>query len=218
MATGAARLPQVLEMVAGELVAEVCSAYGLRSGEILELRATHGLNESAVGRTRLRVGEGIVGLVAATGQILNLADAQNHPSFVYRPETGEEPYASMLAVPVRRGGRTLGVLAVQNRSPRHYSDDETEVLETIAMLRDGRLDAFATNKAILYELSDALPGSTVLGGSWGLEHFAAGIPKGRDGGRAAIARFVSDVQHDGTVARAVARAGLRGTVAASSDR
>ena len=134
MATGAARLPDVVALVAGELVAEVCSAYGMRGGEILELRATHGLNETAIGRTRLRVGEGIVGLVAATGQVLNLADAQNHPSFVYRPETGEEPYASMLAVPVRRGGRTLGVLTVQNRATRRYTDDEVEVLETVALL------------------------------------------------------------------------------------
>lgn len=134
MASGAARLPEIVDLVAGELVAEVCSAYGMRGGEILELRATHGLNPAAVGRTRLRVGEGIVGLVAATGQILNLADAQNHPAFAYRPETGEEPYSSMLAVPVRRGGQTLGVLVVQNRASRRYTDDEVEVLETVAML------------------------------------------------------------------------------------
>jgi phosphotransferase system enzyme I (PtsP) len=134
MAAGTAQLSDIVSLVAGELVAEVCSAYGLRGGEILELRATHGLNPNAVGRTRLRVGEGIIGLVAATGQILNLADAQNHPAFAYRPETGEEPYTSMLAVPVRRAGRTLGVLAVQNRASRRYTDDEVEVLETVAML------------------------------------------------------------------------------------
>ena len=134
MTTGHAGLPQVLELVAGEMVAEVCSAYGLRSGEILELRATHGLHEAAIGRTRLRVGEGIVGLVAATGLLLNLPDAQNHPAFAYRPETGEEPYASMLAVPVRRGGRILGVLVVQNRATRRYSEEEVELLETVALL------------------------------------------------------------------------------------
>jgi phosphotransferase system enzyme I (PtsP) len=65
---------------------------------------------------------------------MNLPDAQNHPAFVYRPETGEEPFASMLAVPVRRSGRTLGVLAVQNRTPRHFTEDEIDELETVAML------------------------------------------------------------------------------------
>jgi phosphotransferase system enzyme I (PtsP) len=134
MTSGQAPLADIMAIVAGDLVAEVCSAYGMRGGEILELRATHGLNPSAIGRTRLRVGEGIVGLVAATGHVLNLADAQNHPAFAYRPETGEEPYASMLAVPVRRAGRTLGVLAVQNRASRRYTDDEVELMETVAML------------------------------------------------------------------------------------
>ncbi len=93
------------------------------------------------------MGEGIVGLVAATGALLNLADAQNHPAFAYRPETGEEPFASMLAVPVRRGGRTLGVLVVQNRAPRHYSDVETEVLETVAMLLTELLAAVGSRHA-----------------------------------------------------------------------
>ena len=134
MGGNAVPLSEIVSVVAGEMVAEVCSAYGLRGGEILELRATHGLAPAAIGRTRLRVGEGIVGLVAATGQVANLADAQNHPGFAYRAETGEEKFASMLAVPVRRGGRMLGVLAVQNRAPRHYTDDEIELLETVAML------------------------------------------------------------------------------------
>ena len=91
--------------------------WGLRE-PILELAATHGLNPAAIGHTRLRVGEGIVGLCAASGQVMNLPDAQNHPAFAYRAETGEEPFASMLAVPVRRAGRTPGGLTVQNRAVR----------------------------------------------------------------------------------------------------
>ena len=141
MGSGSAQLSEIVSLIAGDLSAEVCSAYALRAGEILELRATHGLNPASIGRTRLRVGEGIVGLVAATGAPLNLADAQNHPAFAYRPETGEEPYASMLAVPVRRGGRTLGVLVIQNRDSRHYTELETEVLETVAMLLTDLLSA-----------------------------------------------------------------------------
>ena len=127
-------LRELAGLVAGEMVAEVCTVYSMRPGDLLELAATHGLNPDAVGRTRLRVGEGIVGIVAATGQAQNLPDAQNHPAFAYRPETGEDPYASLLAVPVRRSGRILGVLAVQNRAPRLYTEDEVEVLETVAML------------------------------------------------------------------------------------
>ena len=134
MASDAAPLADVVRLVAAELVAEVCSLYALRSGDALELIATHGLRPDAVGRTRLRMGEGIVGICAATGDLQNLPDAQMHPSFAYRPETGEEPFASLLAVPVRRAGRTMGVIAVQNRSPRRYNADEVDVVETVAML------------------------------------------------------------------------------------
>jgi phosphotransferase system enzyme I (PtsP) len=134
MAHGPAPLTEIVRLVAAELVAEVCSIYAMKPGDVLELAATVGLQPDAVGRTRLRVGEGIVGLVAATAHLMNLPDAQNHPSFAYRPDTGEEPFASMLAVPVRRAGRTLGVLTLQNRAPRLYDADEVEVMETVAML------------------------------------------------------------------------------------
>src|SRR3954453_5591780 len=133
-AHGPAQLSTLVRLVSAELVSEVCSIYVQRPGDILELAATEGLNASAIGRTRLRVGEGIVGLCAATGTVMNLPDAQNHPAFAYRPETGEEMFASMLAVPVRRAGRVLGVLAVQNRAPRHFTADEVDELETVAML------------------------------------------------------------------------------------
>jgi phosphotransferase system enzyme I (PtsP) len=134
LAHGVAPLQELVRLVAAELVSEVCSIYAARPGEILELVATHGLNPQAVGRTKLRVGEGIVGLSAATAQVMNLPDAQNHPAFAYRPETGEEPFAAMLAVPVRRAGRTFGVVVVQNRNPRSYSEEEVDELETVAML------------------------------------------------------------------------------------
>ena len=133
-AHGAAPLSDVVRLVASEVVSEVCSVYVRRPGDLLELAATEGLNLKAVGQTRLRVGEGIVGLCAALGAVMNLPDAQNHPAFAYRPETGEEPFASMLAVPVRRSGRVLGVLAVQNRTPRHFTSQEVDELETVAML------------------------------------------------------------------------------------
>ena len=134
MASDVAPLAELARLLAAELVSEVCSIYVMRPGEILELTATHGLNAAAVGRTRLRVGEGIVGLCAATQEVLVSRRAQNHPAFAYRAETGEEPFASMIAVPVRRAGRTVGVLAAQNRNPRQYSEEEVDVLETVTML------------------------------------------------------------------------------------
>jgi phosphotransferase system enzyme I (PtsP) len=129
-----ADLQALSRLVAGEMLTEVCSIYITRAGGVMELTASQGLRQVAIGRTRLRVGEGIVGLAAATGETLNLPDAQNHPAFAYRPETGEDAYASMLAVPVRRAGRTLGVLTVQTLSPRRFDAEEVETVETVAML------------------------------------------------------------------------------------
>src|SRR2546421_9444565 len=128
------RLDRIVRVVAAEMVAEVCSTYILRAGEVLELFATEGLRPEAVHRTRLRVGEGLVGAIAATARPLALADAQSHPSFAYRPETGEEVYHSLMGAPILRGNRVLGVLVVQNQTLRHYTEDEVEVLQTIAMI------------------------------------------------------------------------------------
>ena len=128
------RLNRVVHLVASNMVAEVCSAYFIRGGDILELFATEGLNAEAVHQTRLRVGEGLVGLVASMGTSLNLSDAQSHPKFAYRPETGEEIYKSFMAVPILRSGRVVGVLVVQNKASRHYSEEEEEALQTVAMV------------------------------------------------------------------------------------
>src|SRR5690606_6007520 len=83
---------------------------------------------------QLRLGQGLVGTIAASARSLNLSDAQKHPAFAYLPETGEEAYHSFLGVPVLRAGRTLGVLVVQNRTMRQYREDEIEALETTAMV------------------------------------------------------------------------------------
>jgi phosphotransferase system, enzyme I, PtsP len=132
--TAQERLSTIVRIIAADMVAEVCSCYIMRAGEVLELFATEGLRPEAVHRTRLRVGEGLVGVIAATARPLALADAQSHPDFAYRPETGEEIYHSLMGVPILRSGRVLGVLVVQNRTRRHYDEDEIEALQTIAMV------------------------------------------------------------------------------------
>src|ERR1700677_2199406 len=132
--TAQARLDRIVVLIASNMVAEVCSLYVARADGTLELIATEGLNREAVHLTTMRPGEGLVGLIAATAEPLALSDAQNHPSFSYRPETGEEIYSSFLGVPILRGGNTLGVLVVQNRARRVYLEEEMEALQTTAML------------------------------------------------------------------------------------
>ena len=127
------RLDRLVSMIAATMVADVCSIY-LQRGPVHELFATEGLKADAVHRTRLKTGEGLVGLVAETARPLNIADAPHHERFSYRPETGEDPYSSFLGVPIVRSERVFGVLVVQNRVQRIYGEDEVEALQTIAMV------------------------------------------------------------------------------------
>src|SRR6266540_2119272 len=128
------RLDKIVVLIAANMVAEVCSVYVLRVDGMLELYATECLSPQAVHLTILRGDEGLVGLVAREANPINLSDAQAHPAFSYRPETGEEIYHSFLGVPILRAGNTLGVLVVQNRAHRTYSEEEVEALQTTAMV------------------------------------------------------------------------------------
>jgi phosphotransferase system, enzyme I, PtsP len=128
------RLDKIVVLIAANMVAEVCSVYVLRVDATLELYATEGLKREAVHQTVMRQDEGLVGLVASEANPINLSEAQAHPAFSYRPETGEEIYHSFLGVPILRAGNTLGVLVVQNRARRTYSEEEEEALQTTAMV------------------------------------------------------------------------------------
>src|SRR6056297_67333 len=146
------RLDRIVVLIAANMVAEVCSVYVLRADGTLELYATEGLNREAVHLTTMRSGEGLVGQIADAAQPLALSDAQTHPAFAYKPETGEEIYHGFLGVPILRAGNTLGVLVVQNRAHRTYSEEEVEAAQTTAMvvaemIASGELQAIAQEGA-----------------------------------------------------------------------
>ena len=128
------RLDKIVRLIAGNMVAEVCSLYVMRADSMLELFASEGLAREAVHMTTMQAGEGLVGLIAQRAEPLNLANAQAHPAFSYKPETGEEIYQSFLGVPVLRQGVMLGVLVVQSRASRLYTEEEIEALLTTAMV------------------------------------------------------------------------------------
>ncbi len=132
--SGQERLDKIVTLIRAEMRADVCSCYVMRAGEVLELFATEGLNKTAVHNTRLRVGEGIVGDIAAHARAIALDNAPSHPSFAYRPETGEDPFLSLAGVPILRGGKVRGVLVIQHKERHRYTEEVVEVLQTIAMV------------------------------------------------------------------------------------
>ena len=123
------------------------------------------------------------------------------------------------AAEIDRAGVSVGVTqgsTSQSTLPRELKNARVVPTPTLKvgleMLSQGRLDAFATNKAILFEMSDSLPGSRVLGGRWGVEYVAIAVPKGRHEAMAYMRQFVDDVDSQGLITRAAERAGLRGAV------
>jgi len=126
-------LQAIVELLAAHFRSDVCSLYQLDEarGELF-LRATKGLRAEAIGRTVLRLGEGLVGTIAETRMPLALESAQEDERFMFRPETGEEIYQSFLGVPLIRARTLLGVLVVQHRERRRYSAEEVEHCETVA--------------------------------------------------------------------------------------
>lgn len=131
---GQDRLDQITHHIADSMGSNVCSIYLFRDADTLELCATEGLRPESVHHTRLRLGEGLVGRVARTGRYVNTANAPAEPGFRFMPETGEEVFPGFLGVPIQRVGERLGVLVVQSRETRQYSEDEVYGLEVVAMV------------------------------------------------------------------------------------
>ena len=133
-AAGQERLDKITHLTADSMGTEVCSIYLFRDEQTLELCATEGLKQEAVHHTRMKLGEGLVGRVARTGQMINTADAPSERGFRYMPETGEEIYSSFLGLPIQRLGEKLGVLVVQTKDKREFTSDEIYALEVVAMV------------------------------------------------------------------------------------
>ncbi|MCV2868012.1 phosphoenolpyruvate--protein phosphotransferase [Defluviimonas sp. WL0002] len=131
---GQERLDRITHLIADSMRSEVCSIYLFRDDETLELCATEGLKAESVHKTRMRLGEGLVGRVAKASSPINTANAPAEKGFRYMPETGEEIYSSFLGVPIQRLGEKLGVLVVQSKEARAFSDDEVYALEVVAMV------------------------------------------------------------------------------------
>ncbi|THD72972.1 phosphoenolpyruvate--protein phosphotransferase [Thalassobius vesicularis] len=148
---GQARLDEITHLIADSMGTEVCSIYLFRDAETLELCATEGLKAEAVHLTRMKLGEGLVGRVARSGQIVNEADAPSAKGFRYMPETGEEIYSSFLGIPIQRLGEKLGVLVVQSKQARQFSSDEVYALEVVAMVlaEMTELGAFTADNAAM---------------------------------------------------------------------
>jgi phosphotransferase system enzyme I (PtsP) len=111
---------------------QVCSVYLSDTKGDYVLMATDGLNADAVGKVRLRPGEGLVGRVVVREEPVNLEHAEAHPSYQYFPETGEERFSSFLGVPIIHHRKVLGVLVVQQVEQRRFDEGDEAFLVTMS--------------------------------------------------------------------------------------
>ncbi|MGI9590022.1 MAG: phosphoenolpyruvate--protein phosphotransferase, partial [Myxococcota bacterium] len=145
-------LSNVVDLVAKRLDADACSLYLCGSDlSSLVLRATVGLHRNAVHRVELRLDEGLVGLAAERKAPVVIERAREHPRYKYFPETGEERFESLMAVPLMVRGRASGVLAVQTTVPRHFEQSDVETLVTCAQL----LTPVVVNAQMLFAVSQS---------------------------------------------------------------
>ncbi len=126
-------LQVIVRRVKRAVQADVCSVYltDFDKNETV-LRATDGLRAGAVGKVRVRLDQGLIGLVTSRAEPLNLSDAHEHPNYLYIGETGEKPFHGFLGVPIIQNRQVLGVLVVRQTEPRSFDEAEETFLLTLA--------------------------------------------------------------------------------------
>ncbi|GIU44159.1 phosphoenolpyruvate--protein phosphotransferase [Shewanella algidipiscicola] len=162
------------------MATQCCSIYILEDNQLV-LSATDGLDPRAIGQVKMRLTEGLVGLVAEREEPVNLADAQLHPRFKLFCEVDEEDFRAFLAVPIIYQKLILGVLVVQQADARQFSEAEEAFLMTLAAqlamtVREQRKKAevkSAPDKSVYAGLSAAdgvvIANAMVIGGDIALE-------------------------------------------------
>ena len=152
-------LPEVLTIIVTEvhaaMGAEVCSVYLFdETDQHYVLMATKGLRQQSIGKVRLAMGQGLVGLVAAKEEPLNLQDADKHPNFAFFEEIGEEIYHSFLGVPIIHHRKVLGVLVLQQQAERRFATEEEAFMVTVCAQLSGAI-AHAEATGALSKLASA---------------------------------------------------------------
>ena len=145
----------IVKEVRDAMSAGVCSVYLFdEADQSYVLMATEGLRQESIGKVRMAMREGLVGLVAAKEEPLNLQDADQHPNFAYFEETGEAPFHSFLGVPIIHHRKVLGVLVLQQETRRRFASEEEAFVVTVCAQLSGAI-AHAEATGALRQLASA---------------------------------------------------------------
>lgn len=133
-------LDVVVHLVKDSIDAESCSVFLVDANHAeYVLSATDGLNSNYVGKLRIKLGDGLVGLVGERGEPINLEDAPSHPNYRRFTEVGEEKYKAFLGVPIISRREVLGIIIVQQQDSRRFDESEETFLVTLSAQLSGTI-------------------------------------------------------------------------------
>ncbi|QEM68116.1 phosphoenolpyruvate--protein phosphotransferase [Geobacter sp. FeAm09] len=125
-------LDNIVTIVARRMGTDVCSIYLLeQDGETLVLKASKGLSKASVNRVSMKVHEGLTGLTFESRGMVMTDNAPAHPRYKYFKESKEEKFLSFLGLPLFERKTPIGVIVIQTREARDFSEDEISALRTI---------------------------------------------------------------------------------------
>lgn len=136
--------------------------------DILRVEAAEGFKDNSIFKTRLRVGQGVTGWVAETGVPLRVGNVTKDPRYV-RVQKG---LRSELAVPMKIGGRLIGVISCDSTRLNHFTPEDEALLISLAahssrVIQTTRLYEETRRRA--EELSLLIEAGSVLAGTLDLK-------------------------------------------------
>jgi phosphotransferase system enzyme I (PtsP) len=126
-------LERLATLVRETMEVDSCSIYlADHKNQVLVLKATDGLEKSAINNVKLSFNEGLIGLVVQREEPLNIENAPIHPRFKHYPEVNEDAFFAFIGTPIIHQRKVLGVISMQQKSIRRFTEDEESFLVTLA--------------------------------------------------------------------------------------
>ncbi|MFQ3248659.1 MAG: phosphotransferase system enzyme I (PtsP) [Glaciecola sp.] len=126
-------LDRLATLVKETMKVDSCSIYlADHKNQVLVMKATDGLDKSAINKVSVGFSEGLIGLVVQREEPLNIENAPIHPRFKHYPEVNEDAFFAFIGTPIIHQRKVLGVISMQQKSIRRFSEDEESFLVTLA--------------------------------------------------------------------------------------
>ena len=105
----------------------------------------------AVGRSRMRLGQGVAGYALESGQVINVPDVGQDARFI-RVRGASRAYSSMMVAPLRLGATRIGTLSVDSSQTNAFSPDDARLLMTLATQAAAAIE----NARLVHDLQQSL--------------------------------------------------------------